>query len=46
MIYPAALTATSKNTAAAEFLKFLKSGKAKEKFEAQGFTILAPVMSN
>lgn len=46
IIYPAALTATSKNTAAAEFLKFLKSGKATEKFEAQGFTILAPVMSN
>lgn len=40
IIYPFALTATSKNPAAAKFLDFLRSDAAKPIFEKQGFTVL------
>ena len=46
IVYPVGLTAESKNADAAAFLKYLQSAKAKELFEAQGFTFLAPVASN
>lgn len=46
IVYPAALTAESKNADAAAFLKYLQSAKAKELFEAQGFTFLAPASTN
>ncbi len=46
IFYPMALTAESKHADAAEFVKFLQSAKAKELFEAQGFTFLAPAASN
>lgn len=42
IIYPAALTAGSKNPDAAAFLAYLKSAKAKPLFEKQGFTVLTP----
>lgn len=44
IIYPAALTAESKNADAAEFLKYLQSAKAAGLFKAQGFTVLTPAM--
>jgi molybdate transport system substrate-binding protein len=40
IVYPIALAASSKNPAAANFLKFLESAKAKPYFEKQGFTII------
>jgi molybdate transport system substrate-binding protein len=40
IIYPAALTAASKNPDAAKFLAFLESPAAKPAFEKQGFTVL------
>ena len=40
------MTADSKNADAPAFLKYLQSAKAKDLFEAQGFTVLAPVVSN
>jgi molybdate transport system substrate-binding protein len=40
IIYPAALTASSKNPAAAQFLAFLKSADATPYFEKQGFAFL------
>jgi molybdate transport system substrate-binding protein len=46
IVYPAALTAESKNGDAAAFLRYMQSAKAKELFEAQGFTFLMPVASN
>ena len=39
IIYPVAQTADSKNADAPAFLKCLQSAKAKELFEAQGFTV-------
>jgi molybdate transport system substrate-binding protein len=42
IIYPAALTASSKNTDAAGFLAYVISAKAKPLFEKQGFTVLMP----
>jgi molybdate transport system substrate-binding protein len=42
ILYPVALTASSANPDAAEFLEFLKSDAAKPAFEKQGFTIVAP----
>ena len=41
IIYPAALTASSKNPEAAKFLAYLHSDAAKPFFENQGFTILS-----
>jgi molybdate transport system substrate-binding protein len=40
IVYPFALTASSKNPAAAEFLAFLKGTDAAKLFEAEGFTVL------
>jgi molybdate transport system substrate-binding protein len=42
IIYPAALTADSKNQSAARLLDFLTSPAAKPIFEKEGFTVLAP----
>ncbi|MEO9340072.1 molybdate ABC transporter substrate-binding protein [Mesorhizobium sp. SB112] len=42
IIYPVGVTADSKNEGAADFVTYLQSAKAKELFEAQGFTVLAP----
>ncbi|MGB9647030.1 MAG: substrate-binding domain-containing protein, partial [Stellaceae bacterium] len=41
IIYPAALTADSKNPSAARLLDFLSSPAAKPIFEKEGFTVLA-----
>lgn len=46
IIYPVAQTAGSKDAETPAFLKCLQSAKAKELFEAQGFTFLAPLASN
>lgn len=46
IVYPVGLTAESKNADAEAFVKYLQSAKAKELFEAQGFTFLVPVASN
>jgi len=46
IVYPVGLTADSKSGDAAAYVKYLQSAKAKELFEAQGFTMLAPVASN
>lgn len=40
IIYPIAVLAESKNPAAAAYLDFVKSGKAKALFEHEGFTVL------
>jgi molybdate transport system substrate-binding protein len=40
IIYPAALTASARNADAAAFLDYIKSGRARPLFEAQGFTVL------
>jgi molybdate transport system substrate-binding protein len=42
IIYPVALTASTKNPDAAGFLAYVKSAKAKPLFEKQGFTVLMP----
>jgi molybdate transport system substrate-binding protein len=39
IVYPIALTANATNPDAAVFLEYIKSGKAKPLFEAQGFTV-------
>lgn len=46
IIYPVGLTAASKSQDAADFEKCLRTPKAKELFEKEGFTYLAPVASN
>ena len=46
IVYPVAQTAESKDSDAPAFLRCLQSAKAKVLFEAQGFTVLAPVASN
>ncbi|WP_353642455.1 molybdate ABC transporter substrate-binding protein [Mesorhizobium sp. WSM2239] len=46
IVYPAAVIADSKNPDAVKFVKHLQSAKARRQFEAQGFTVLAPVASN
>lgn len=46
IVYPVGVTADSKSADAAAYVKYLQSAKAKELFEAQGFTVLAPVASN
>ena len=45
IIYPIALTAGANHPDAAAFLAYVKSGKAKPLFEAQGFTVLPPGQS-
>ena len=46
IIYPAAETAAATSADAASFLAFLRSQAAADLFEAQGFTVLAPVPGN
>jgi molybdate transport system substrate-binding protein len=46
IVYPVAQTAGSTDAETPAFLKCLQSAKAKELFEDQGFSVLAPVMSN
>ncbi len=46
IVYPAALTASSTNPAAAEFMTYLQSAKARTLFEKQGFTVLVAPPSN
>jgi molybdate transport system substrate-binding protein len=46
IVYPMAETAGSKDDDTPAFLKCLQSAKAKDLFEKQGFTVLAPVVSN
>jgi molybdate transport system substrate-binding protein len=46
IIYPVAQTAESKNPDTGAFLKYLTSAKAAGLFEAQGFTVLVPPVSN
>ena len=46
IVYPVAQIAASEDARASAFLKCLQSARAKELFEAQGFTVLAPVASN
>jgi molybdate transport system substrate-binding protein len=45
IIYPVALTASANHPDAAAFLAYVKSGKVKPLFEAQGFTVLPPGQS-
>jgi molybdate transport system substrate-binding protein len=42
IVYPAAILADSKNADAEAFFKYMQSPKAKQLFEKQGFTFLAP----
>ncbi len=46
IIYPMAELAESDNAGAGAYMKCLQSAEAKALFEANGFTVLAPVMSN
>ena len=46
IIYPVAQTAESKDAETPAFLKCLQSAKAKALFEAQGFAVLVPPVSN
>ena len=46
IIYPVGITTESKNADAEAFVKFVQSAKAKELFEAEGFTFLVAPLSN
>ena len=46
IVYPAAQLAQSQDPGAAAFLGCLRSDEARRLFEAEGFSVLAPVMSN
>jgi molybdate transport system substrate-binding protein len=46
IVYPVAQTSDSKSDQAPAFLKCLQSPEAKRLFEAEGFTVLAPPISN
>ncbi|MBL8893082.1 MAG: molybdate ABC transporter substrate-binding protein [Rhizobiales bacterium] len=46
IIYPIGITTESKNADAEAFVKFVQSAKAKELFEAEGFTFLVAPLSN
>ncbi len=46
IIYPAAVTAEATSADADAFMEFLRSETAAGLFEAQGFTVLAPVLAN
>lgn len=46
IVYPAAILAASNNPAAAGFLKFVQSKAARGLFEAEGFAVLVPPLSN
>jgi molybdate transport system substrate-binding protein len=42
IVYPAAETAEARGAGAAAYLAYLRGAKARELFEAQGFTVLVP----
>jgi molybdate transport system substrate-binding protein len=46
IIYPAAVTAEATSADAAAFMEFLRTETAEELFQKQGFTVLAPVLTN
>ncbi len=46
IVYPVAQTTASTDDDTPAFLKCLRSARARELFAAQGFTVLAPIMSN
>jgi len=46
IVYPVGITAESKNADTDAFVKFVQTPKAKELFEAQGFTFLVAPVSN
>lgn len=47
IVYPIGIVAESRNAdAASAYVTYLQGRKAKEMFEAQGFTVLAPTVSN
>ena len=46
IIYPAAVTAEASSADAGAFMAFLRTETAEELFEKQGFTVLAPVLTN
>jgi molybdate transport system substrate-binding protein len=46
IVYPIGITAGSKNADAEAFVKFVQSAKAKQLFEAEGFTFLVAPVSN
>ena len=46
IIYPIGVTSESKKPDAEAFVKFIQSPKAKELFEAEGFTFLVAPISN
>jgi molybdate transport system substrate-binding protein len=46
IIYPAAVTAEATSPEAGAFLEFLRTEAAAELFQKQGFTVLAPVLTN
>jgi molybdate transport system substrate-binding protein len=46
IVYPAAVLTASENPAATGFVKFLRSNAARALFEAEGFAVLVPPLSN
>ncbi|MBX3532453.1 MAG: molybdate ABC transporter substrate-binding protein [Rhizobiaceae bacterium] len=46
IIYPVAVLAESKSGAAADFLRYMQTDSARKLFEAQGFSVLTPPVSN
>ena len=46
IIYPAAVTAEASSADAGAFMEFLRTETAEELFEKQGFTVLAPVLTD
>ncbi len=46
IVYPVALLGSSDNAAAEAFLRYMQSDSARRIFEAHGFTVLTPPMSN
>lgn len=46
IVYPVAATAEAKAADTDAFLRYIQTSKAKELFEAQGFTVLVPPVSN
>ena len=46
IVYPAAITAEAKSAEAAAFMEFLRSEAAATRFEKEGFTVLAPVLTH
>ena len=46
IIYPAAVTAEATSADAGAFMEFLRTETAEELFQKQGFTVLAPVLTN